>query len=191
MNFYICFDIKNGDIIKVSNELDQNLANLEIDKDTYVKFMQGSYSITDYFISIQVKNDKKFVLTKKEFLKGQDYSNYSIKKFAKTQTLNEKNIFYIIQDKKNISWKGFASLDDDYRTFLANSVNYFGLVKTFYITKNNNPNALLGKIVVPVKDFLQNKEFTIEDNDSILEKLEDLAIYANVSHEKYLHVLRE
>lgn len=191
MNFYICFDIKNGDIIKVSNESDNTLANLEIDKDTYIKFMQGSFSITDYFVSIQVQNEKKFVLTKKEFLKGQDFNNYSIKKFAKSDTLYEKNVFHIIQDNRNSCWKGFASLDDDYRDFLANSANYFGVEKTFYVTKNRNPNCLLGKITVSVEDFLQNKEFTINDNDSILKQCNNLAIYANVSHEKYLHIIRE
>lgn len=190
MNFYVCFDVKNGDIVKVSNEADKDLSNLEIDKEVYVKFMQGEYSISDYFVLIQPQNYKKFVLTKKETSNTQDIKNLSIKKFEKSKHTDERNVFYLIQDTNDSSWKGYACLDEDYKTFLSNTTNYFGLTKTFFVTKNKNPNALLGKIVIPIEHFLENKEFTIEDIDSILQQKTDMAIYANVSHEKYIHVVR-
>ena len=152
--------------------------------------MQGEYSIADYFVLIQPQNYKKFNLVKKEVANNLDVKNLSIKKFAKSDAAEEKNIFYIIQDKNDSVWKGYASLDEDYKTFLSNTTNYFGLTKTFYITKNKNPNALLGKIVVPIQNFLENKEFTIDKTDCIINISEDIAIYANVSHEKYMHVIR-
>lgn len=190
MKFYVCFDATNGNIVKVSNEADTSLSNLEIDKENYIKFIQGERSITDYFVLIQPQNYEKFKLVKKEVANNLDSKNLSIKKFAKSNAAEEKNIFYIIQDKNNAVWKGYACLDEDYKTFLSNTTNYFGLTKTFYITKNKNPNALLGKIVVPVENFLENKEFTIDETDCIINISEDIAIYANISHEKYIHVVR-
>jgi hypothetical protein len=190
MKFYVCFDATNGVIEKVSNEADSVLSNLEIDKENYVKFMQGEYSIADYFVLIQPQSYKKFNLVKKEVANNLDVKNLSVKKFAKSNAAEEKNIFYIIQDKNDSVWKGYANLDEDYKTFLSNTTNYFGLTKTFYITKNKNPNALLGKIVVPIQNFLENKEFTIDETDCIIDITADIAIYANVSHEKYMHVIR-
>jgi hypothetical protein len=190
MKFYVCFDATNGAIEKISNEADSVLSNLEIDKENYIKFMQGERSIADYFVLIQPQNYEKFKLVKKEVANNLDSKNLSIKKFDKTTNTDEKNIFYIIQDNKDSGWKGYACLDEDYKIFLSNTTNYFGLTKTFYITKNKNPNVLLGKIVVPIQNFLENNEFTIEDVDSILEQSKDIAIYANIAHEKYIHVVR-
>lgn len=190
MNFYVCFNATNGSIEKVSNEADTVLSNLEIDRDSYVKFMQGEYSIADYFVLIQPQNYEKFKLAKKELANNTDIKNLSIKKFSKSTSTDIKNIFYIIQDTETNTWKGYARLDEDYKTFLSNTANYFGYTKTFFVTKSKNPNALLGKISVPIANFLENNEFTIEDNDSILEQSSDVAIYANISHEKYIHVIR-
>lgn len=190
MKFYVCFDATNGSIEKVSNEEDTILSNLEIDKENYIKFMQGEFSISDYFVLIQPQNYQKFKLVKKNVSNRQDTKNLSIKKFSKSSNTDEKNVFYIIQGTNDRKWKGYASLDEDYKTFLSNTVNYFGYTKTFFITQNKNPNALLGKIIVPISNFLKNKEFTINDIDNILEHSDDIAIYANVSHEKYIHVIR-
>lgn len=190
MIFYVCFDPSNGEIIKVSNEADILNANLEVDKDTYVKFMQGEYSISDYFVFIQPQSFEKFKLTKKELVKTDEYINYSIKPFEKTVKTNQKNIFYVIQDNNLGKWKVYADLEDDYRTFLSNTENYFGKSKSFYITEAGNPNKLLGKISVTIKRFLENKEFTIGDIDCIMQAEQDLSLYSNIVHEKYMHVIR-
>lgn len=190
MIFYVCFDPSNGDIVKVSNEEDTVNANLEIDKETYIKFMQGELSISDYFVLIQPQSFEKFKLTKKEIFKSDEYVNLSIKPFQKTQETQAKNIFYVIQDNTDNTWKIFADLEDDYKTFLSNTENYFGKKKYFYITESGNPNRLLGRISVSIEKFLENKEFTIEQLDSIMQEIQELSLYSNIVHEKYMHVIR-
>jgi hypothetical protein len=191
MIFYVCFDPSDGKIVIVSNEADDLNANLEVDKDTYVKFMQGEFSISDYFVLIQPQSFKKFKLTKKELIKTDEYINYSIKPFEKISETREKNIFYVIQDNKLGKWKGYADLEEDYRTFLSNTEDYFGKNKSFFITESGNPNKFLGKISVTIDKFLENKEFTIGDIDIIMQKTKELSLYSNIVHEKYMHVTRD
>jgi hypothetical protein len=189
MIFYICFDDKTGAIQKVTNEPDNIFQNLQIDKATYVKFINGTFSINDYLIVIQPRNKEKYKIVKKEIHNTNEFINYSIHPFEKINETKEQNVFYIIQDNLENSWKVVAKLEDDYKTFLINSKNYTGYDKHFYITEEGNPNKLLKKLTVAIDSFFDNKEFTICQIDNIL-KGKKLSLYAYVTHEKYMHVIR-
>lgn len=188
MIFYVCFDEKNGAIQKVSNEPDVSLSNLEIDKETYVKFIQGTISLNDHLVIIQPRSLEKYKIIKKENQESNELINYSIKPFEKSENILEKNVFYIIEDRIESCWKITANLEKDYETFLINSKNYTGYDKHIYITQEGNPNRLYGKLIAPIDKFFEYKEFTIGKIDSTI--TQDLSLYASVTHEKYMHIIR-
>lgn len=191
MNFFVCFLPNSGKIEKISNEKDDNFSNLEIDRDSYVKFMQGELDFNEYTVVFDPKSKAKYELVKKEKSSSYNYINKNIRPFKKTKKIEkETDVFYIIQKNKDKKWTAKATLSEEYIRFLSNTSNFFDQTKRFYVTIEGNPNAFLGSFDIDMKNFLKTKEFTITSIDAKIQE-SGVSLFTNIINETYIHVVKD
>lgn len=188
MKFFVCFLPEIGKIEKITNEQDDAMFNLEIDKETYINFMQGKTDFNEYTITFNPNTFKKYELVKKEKLSNYNYINKSIRPLEKTSKVDQLNIFCIIQ--KNKKWKARANLSKEYASFLSNTSKFFDQTKRFYVTEEGNPSKYLGFFDIDMSKFLEKNEFTVADIDINISK-KRLSVFTNVINEKYIHIVKE
>tara|TARA_B100001013_G_scaffold339713_1_gene262067 strand:- start:676 stop:1245 length:570 start_codon:yes stop_codon:yes gene_type:complete len=184
--FYIYYDLEYGTILQCTNELSPENTNsyIEVDQETYVKFVSGEFSISDHRILLDKVNGE-FNLIRSEEL-GVDIAR-SIHEFPKTKTkLMKDNIFYIIQNQKKKEWQARAKLTGVYTKFLTH-VMQLNKIKKIYVTEENNPNVLLDVLEVPMERFFNNKIFTIKKSNNKTISRKDISLYSYVKHEEYYH----
>jgi hypothetical protein len=189
--FYVYFDIKTGDILKVSNELDNSLHYLEVNKQTYKEFINQEKNYLNYRVIPVPKDHTKFEIIEKTVSSVEFDVDKSIHELEKVYSVIQNNdIFVIVQDLKNKMWKAHASLNDNFITFLSQTNNYYTTHKEIYVTEENNPNILLDVLKVPMEGFLNDKEFDVEFTNSDVVERTDISLYCATVHEQYKHEIR-
>jgi len=189
--FYVFFDIASGDIQRVSNELNDDLNYIEIDKELYVQFSTGEKNFNSYRV-IPVPTDKgSFELIEKQTSLIEFDVDKSIHEIQKENTsIDDEDVFVIIQDVNSNTWKAKAKLNENYIAFLNQTKDYYKQHKEVYITQENNPNVLLDVLKIPMEGFLRDKEFEIECNDKELIKRIDISLFCATIQENYKHEVR-
>jgi hypothetical protein len=189
--FYVFFNIETGEINRVSNELNNDLNYIEIDKELYVQFSNGEKNFTEYRVIPTPKDATAYELIEKKtsmFDFDVDRSIHMLQKEYKT--IDEEDTFIIIQDIKNKNWKAKARLNNNYITFLNQTKDYYNTTKKVYVTQENNPNVLLDVLKIKMDGFLNNKEFEIEFTDKDLSQRNDISLYCATVQENYKHEVR-
>ena len=186
MSFYACFDIDSGQVIKGTNELQTSAEFLEIEKDMYVRFIQNELSINDYVIVPTASPLEKYKIVEKEKVGTVDLTNKSIVPITEAKYDKEiQNIFYLIH--KQNKWKGYANLSFEYKNYISKSPTYKDFVKRFYITEKHNPYRLLDVLDVPMKKFLNKRQFVIKS----AKYQTPISIFTIVAHDKFIQVMEE
>jgi hypothetical protein len=190
--FYVYYD-ERGNLLSVTNELYTDKNSIEIDKDLYIQFVSGKKNLQE-FVVLEGLGTGFNSLVKKDKL-----DNFSVEKsIHEIEKVNSgaynTSAFYIIQDKKKKKWQGKAQLSKErsktLNTILTNN-KYLNQYKTVYITEQNNPNILVGELVIDMKNFINNKLFDITVNDNSLIFLDNISLYCPVLYEKFYHIVKE
>ena len=190
--FYVYYD-ERGNLLSVTNELYTDKNSIEIDKDLYIQFVSGKKNLQE-FVVLEGLGTGFNSLVKKDKL-----DNFSVEKsIHEIEKVNSgsynTSAFYIIQDKKKKKWQGKAQLSKErsktLNTILTNN-KYLNQYKTVYITEQNNPNILVGELVIDMKNFINNKLFDITVNKNSLIFLDNISLYCPVLYEKFYHIVRE
>ena len=178
--FYVYYD-ERGNLLSVTNELYTDKNSIEIDKDLYIQFVSGKKNLQE-FVVLEGLGTGFNSLVKKDKL-----DNFSVEKsIHEIEKVNSgsynTSAFYIIQDKKKKKWQGKAQLSKErsktLNTILTNN-KYLNQYKTVYITEQNNPNILVGELVIDMKNFINNKLFDITVNDNSLIFLDNISLIVN------------
>ena len=190
--FYVYYD-ESGNVLSVTNEVYTDKTSIEIDKDSYIQFVSGKKNLQE-FVVLEGLGTGFNSLVKKDKL-----DNFSVEKsIHEIEKVNSgsynTSAFYIIQDKKKKKWQGKAQLSKErsktLNTILTNN-KYLNQYKTVYITEQNNPNILVGELVIDMKNFINNKLFDITVNDNSLIFLDNISLYCPVLYEKFYHIVKE
>ena len=190
--FYVYYD-ESGNVLSVTNEVYTDKNSIEIDKDSYIQFVSGKKNLQE-FVVLEGLGTGFNSLVKKDKL-----DNFSVEKsIHEIEKVNSgaynTSAFYIIQDKKKKKWQGKAQLSKErsktLNTILTNN-KYLNQYKTVYITEQNNPNILVGELVIDMKNFINNKLFDITVNKNSLIFLDNISLYCPVLYEKFYHIVRE
>lgn len=190
--FYVYYD-ESGNVLSVTNELYTDKNSIEIDKDSYIQFVSGKKNLQE-FVVLEGLGTGFNSLVKKDKL-----DNFSVEKSIHeiekvSSGAYNTSAFYIIQDKKKKKWQGKAQLSKErsktLNTILTNN-KYLNQYKTVYITEQNNPNILVGELVIDMKNFINNKLFDITVNKNSLIFLDNISLYCPVLYEKFYHIVRE
>lgn len=190
--FYVYYD-ERGNLLSVTNELYTDKNSIEIDKDSYIQFVSGKKNLQE-FVVLEGLGTGFNSLVKKDKL-----DNFSVEKsIHEIEKVNSgsynTSAFYIIQDKKKKKWQGKAQLSKErsktLNTILTNN-KYLNQYKTVYITEQNNPNILVGELVIDMKNFINNKLFDITVNKNSLIFLDNISLYCPVLYEKFYHIVKE
>jgi hypothetical protein len=190
--FYVYYD-ERGNLLSVTNELYTDKNSIEIDKDLYIQFVSGKKNLQE-FVVLEGLGTGFNSLVKKDKL-----DNFSVEKsIHEIEKVNSgaynTSAFYIIQDKKKKKWQGKAQLSKErsktLNTILTNN-KYLNQYKTVYITEQNNPNILVGELVIDMKNFINNKLFDITVNKNSLIFLDNISLYCPVLYEKFYHIVKE
>lgn len=190
--FYVYYD-ESGNVLSVTNELYTDKNSIEIDKDLYIQFVSGKKNLQE-FVVLEGLGTGFNSLVKKDKL-----DNFSVEKsIHEIEKVNSgaynTSAFYIIQDKKKKKWQGKAQLSKErsktLNTILTNN-KYLNQYKTVYITEQNNPNILVGELVIDMKNFINNKLFDITVNKNSLIFLDNISLYCPVLYEKFYHIVKE
>ena len=190
--FYVYYD-ESGNVLSVTNEVYTDKTSIEIDKDSYIQFVSGKKNLQE-FVVLEGLGTGFNSLVKKDKL-----DNFSVEKSIHeiekvSSGAYNTSAFYIIQDKKKKKWQGKAQLSKErsktLNTILTNN-KYLNQYKTVYITEQNNPNILVGELVIDMKNFINNKLFNITVNNNSLIFLDNISLYCPVLYEKFYHIVRE
>jgi len=185
--FYMYYD-DTGNLTSVTNELHENKPMIQIDQDTYVDFVSGKWNLIDYYIHIEEAEAPRFIRKDDSENFNVDTSIHEIEK-VKIPSKFDSSSFYIFQDKKKQKWQGKANLSGlQFKKIVYNK--YLSQYKKVYVTKEHNPNILIGELIIDMHRFVNKRIFDIETTDNSLVLLDDISLYCPVHHEKFYHSVK-
>lgn len=191
--FYIQYD-DTGNLLAVTNEVPKEPSFITIDEGTFIKFVSGKQNLLDFAVVGLPLHAPVPVLIKRGQVDNFDVDK-SIHEIEKTivtpvkYTMQEA-AFYIIQNKKKNKWQGRGKISKSNIALLLRN-KYLSVTKTVYVTEKNNPNVLIGELVVDVTKFVTNKLFDITASDKSLVLSDDVSLYCPVIFEKFYHLVEE
>ena len=190
MNFFLYFNPETGEIHKVSNEQLENENYKIIERGLYVQFIRGEKDYTNFLVVPNAKIKGEYDLIEKTKNAVEFDIDKSIHRFVSADDTDQKDIFYIIQNKKENKWQAYADLNTNYISFLNQTKNYYETIKQVYVTEENDPNILLDVISIPMKQFLEAEPFDVESKYRNTVSRNDISLYAGIVHETYKHVVK-
>lgn len=191
-SFYVYYDDVSGQLLSVTNELNEDKPYIVISKEEYVKFVSGKANLVDYICKVTniTSTDPP------ELVRKDDPENFDVDKSIHEITVLDKiskydpKSFYIFQDKKKKKWQAKAQVSDLIRNNLETN-KYLSQIKRVYITQEHNPNILIGELFIDMRKFTKKKMFDIKcDNDSLV-ILDNISLYCPVINEIFYHVVKE
>ena len=191
-SFYVYYDDVSGQLLSVTNELNEDKPYIVISKEEYVKFVSGKANLVDYICEVTniTSTDPP------ELVRKDDPENFDVDKSIHEITVLDKiskydpKSFYIFQDKKKKKWQAKAQVSDLIRNNLETN-KYLSQIKRVYITQEHNPNILIGELFIDMRKFTKKKMFDIKcDNDSLV-ILDNISLYCPVINEIFYHVVKE
>jgi len=191
-SFYVYYDDVSGQLLSVTNELNEDKPYIVISKEEYVKFVSGKANLVDYICKVtNITSTDPPELVRKDAPENFDVdkSIHEITVLDKISKYDPKS-FYIFQDKKKKKWQAKAQVSDLIRNNLETN-KYLSQIKRVYITQEHNPNILIGELFIDMRKFTKKKMFDIKcDNDSLV-ILDNISLYCPVINEIFYHVVKE
>lgn len=153
---YAYFDIDTGNLLAFSNEIRNEYEyKLEVSKEDYHRFVSGIEKFTDWVVSRTKNVDYEFELVQKE--------NQSI--LFKNNMLEKILNVPDIDTELTIHWDAFKKawvfiITDEFRQRIYDQDRISGIGYKnveFYITVANEPNMLIQKVIIDIKQLIQDK----------------------------------
>lgn len=186
--FYLNFREDNGDLWKVTNELDISTPYMEIDMETLLDFTEERKSLSDYIAVPDDTGKTKFKIKfRHKTLESFDVDK-SIHQLPKNLD-NESLIFYIIQDVKNGCWR--AKLSPNLKDLLNSTVYYKDKNHIIFVTQQDDPNILLDTLTVNFSEILSKNECTILQTNKTVAQRTDVSVYCGKVFENYSHIVEQ
>lgn len=153
---YAYFDIDTGNLLAFSNELRSEYEyKLEVTKEQYHIFVSGIEKFSDWVVCRTKNVDYEFELVQKE--------NQSI--LFKNNMLEKILNVPDIDTELTIHWDAFKKawvfiITDEFRQRIYDQDRISGIGYKnveFYITVANEPNMLIQKVIIDIKQLIQDK----------------------------------
>jgi hypothetical protein len=153
---YAYFDIDTGNLLAFSNELRSEYEyKLEVTKEQYHIFVSGIEKFSDWVVCRTKNVDYEFELVQKE--------NQSI--LFKNNMLEKILNVPDIDTELTIHWDAFKKawvfiITDEFRQRIYDQDHISGIGYKnveFYITVANEPNMLIQKVIIDIKQLIQDK----------------------------------
>jgi|TARA_B110000444_G_scaffold75226_1_gene70895 hypothetical protein len=191
-SFYVYYDDISGQLLSVTNELNEDNPYIVISKEEYVNFVSGKSNLVDYICKVTniTSTDPP------ELVRKDAPENFDVDKSIHEITVLDKiskyspSSFYIFQDKKKKKWQAKAQVSDLIRNNLETN-KYLSQLKQVYITQQHNPNILIGELYIDMRKFAKEKIFDIKCDDDLLVMLDDVSLYCPVVNETFYHIVKE
>ena len=191
-SFYVYYDDVSGQLLSVTNELNEDKPYIVISKEEYVKFVSGKANLVDYICKVTniTSTDPP------ELVRKDAPENFDVDKSIHEITVLDKiskyspSSFYIFQDKKKKKWQAKAQVSDLIRNNLETN-KYLSQLKQVYITQQHNPNILIGELYIDMRKFTEKKIFDIRCDDNSLVMLDNISLYCPVIDEMFYHIVKE
>jgi hypothetical protein len=191
-SFYVYYDDISGQLLSVTNELNEDNPYIVISKEEYVNFVSGKSNLVDYICKVTniTSTDPP------ELVRKDAPENFDVDKSIHEITVLDKiskyspSSFYIFQDKKKKKWQAKAQVSNLIRNNLETN-KYLSQLKQVYITQQHNPNILIGELYIDMRKFAKEKIFDIKCDDDLLVMLDDVSLYCPVVNETFYHIVKE
>ncbi len=191
-SFYVYYDDISGQLLSVTNELNDDNPYIVISKEEYVNFVSGKSNLVDYICKVTniTSTDPP------ELVRKDAPENFDVDKSIHEITVLDKiskyspSSFYIFQDKKKKKWQAKAQVSDLIRNNLETN-KYLSQLKQVYITQQHNPNILIGELYIDMRKFTEKKIFDIGCDDNSLVMLDNISLYCPVIDEMFYHIVKE
>ena len=191
-SFYVYYDDISGQLLSVTNELNDDNPYIVISKEEYVNFVSGKSNLVDYICKVTniTSTDPP------ELVRKDAPENFDVDKSIHEITVLDKiskyspSSFYIFQDKKKKKWQAKAQVSDLIRNNLETN-KYLSQLKQVYITQQHNPNILIGELYIDMRKFTEKKIFDIRCDDNSLVMLDNISLYCPVINEMFYHIVKE
>jgi hypothetical protein len=191
-SFYVYYDDISGQLLSVTNELNEDNPYIVISKEEYVNFVSGKSNLVDYICKVTniTSTDPP------ELVRKDAPENFDVDKSIHEITVLDKiskyspSSFYIFQDKKKKKWQAKAQVSDLIRNNLETN-KYLSQLKQVYITQQHNPNILIGELYIDMRKFAKEKIFDIKCDDNLLVMLDNISLYCPVIDEMFYHIVKE
>lgn len=174
--FYACFN-DVGEIVKITNEIDNSHLFVEIPFDLYDQFGNGNAKLSDYSV---IKTDRYKVI-KKDVIQKYEHNIYILPDVQDLST----NSIYITQDKNSNKWKIWHTFDEYNLNNLSINTKKLQADKNFYVTKKNNANVLLDTLTCKLADYIDT-EYVFPN-----QYYDDVMIVTRPDFETYCHYVGE
>ena len=191
-SFYVYYDDISGQLLSVTNELNEDNPYIVISKEEYVNFVSGKSNLVDYICKVtNITSTEPPELVRKDAPE-----NFDVDKSIHEITVLDKiskyspSSFYIFQDKKKKKWQAKAQVSNLIRNNLETN-KYLSQLKQVYITQQHNPNILIGELYIDMRKFAKEKIFDIKCDDDLLVMLDDVSLYCPVVNETFYHIVKE
>ena len=191
-SFYVYYDDISGQLLSVTNELNEDNPYIVISKEEYINFVSGKSNLVDYICKVTniTSTDPP------ELVRKDAPENFDVDKSIHEITVLDKiskyspSSFYIFQDKKKKKWQAKAQVSDLIRNNLETN-KYLSQLKQVYITQQHNPNILIGELYIDMRKFTEKKIFDIGCDDNSLVMLDNISLYCPVIDEMFYHIVKE
>jgi hypothetical protein len=191
-SFYVYYDDISGQLLSVTNELNEDNPYIVISKEEYINFVSGKSNLVDYICKVTniTSTDPP------ELVRKDAPENFDVDKSIHEITVLDKiskyspSSFYIFQDKKKKKWQAKAQVSDLIRNNLETN-KYLSQLKQVYITQQHNPNILIGELYIDMRKFAKEKIFDIKCDDNLLVMLDNISLYCPVIDEMFYHIVKE
>lgn len=186
LKFYINFNAETGDIKKFTNQFDDSSPSIEVDKETYVKFIKGELSGRDYAVRPGTSGEFKYELVAKHKDLLEFDVDKSIHNIQKSDTVDFDNGFVIRQNITDATWT--VSLTPDLKDFLTKTTYYKEKIQHLFVTAEDDPNILLESINIPLWTILYDNDYVVEDCNKEVAIRKDISVYCGKAFENYVHI---
>jgi len=191
-SFYVYYDDISGQLLSVTNELNEDNPYIVISKEEYINFVSGKSNLVDYICKVtNITSTDPPELVRKDAPENFDVDK-SIHEIIVLDKISKysPSSFYIFQDKKKKKWQAKAQVSDLIRNNLETN-KYLSQLKQVYITQQHNPNILIGELYIDMRKFTEKKIFDIGCDDNSLVMLDNISLYCPVIDEMFYHIVKE
>jgi hypothetical protein len=153
---YAYFDIITGDLLAFSNELRTEYEyKLEVTKEQYHQFVSGIEKFSDWLVCRTKNVDHEFELVQKEY-QHIFFKNSLLEKITSNpDTVSELTIHW---DTFKKVWIFIITDEFRQRIYDENQISSIQYKDAeFYITVANEPNMLIQKVIVDIRQLIKDK----------------------------------
>lgn len=186
LKFYINFNSETGAIKKFTNQFDDSTPSIEIDRETYVKFIKGELLGRDYAVRPSTTGDFKYELVTRHTDLLEFDVDKSIHHITKANKVEVDNGFILTQNMSNGTWT--AKFTPELQNFLKQTTYYKEKTQHLFVTAEDDPNILLESLQVPLWTILYEEEYKLTNVNKEVAQRPDISVYCGKAFENYIHI---